>query len=117
MALSTNLIDYVLQASAAATADVTTQPAEKCHTVVMLNTDAVNSVLVGIVDDTVALTTANSSQIPASGTLTLRIGGAKQRPCGDLAAGTQRLRIKNNGAGTPAVNFTLINGLDANAKP
>ena len=109
MAYSPELIDYVTQTSGG-DADVTTQPSDNCHTLIVYNTDAANAALLGIVPNGAALTTANSTSIPAGGTLTLRIGTYEYRPFGTFGTGTRLLRLKA-GAGTPVVIFQYVNSV------
>lgn len=107
-AYSNELLQAFTQASAAATADVSTQPSDNCHTIVILNTDATNSVRVGIVANGVALTTANSSLVTAGSSLTLRVGTYEYRPFGRFLSTTRLLRLIAV-AGTPSVNFSYLN--------
>lgn len=113
MANSTNLVDYVTVTTGGTTADLGTQPADNCYAIIVLNTDATNAALVGIVNTGTALTSANSALITAGASLTLRIGTMAYRPNGSFSAGPQRLRVKNNGAGTPVLNFQLQNASQA----
>jgi hypothetical protein len=89
-------------------ADVSTQPFDNCHTIIILNTDGTNSVRVGIVANGVGLTAANSALIPAGATLTLRIGTYEYRPFGRFVSATRLLRLLASAA-TPVVNFTYLN--------
>ncbi len=107
MAYSLELIDVVTQTSGG-DANVTTQPADNCHTLIVYNTDAANAVLVGVVPNGAGLTAANATQIPAGGTLTLRIGTYEYRPFGQFVANTRLLRLKAV-AGTPVVIFQFVN--------
>ena len=107
MALSTELIDYATD-TAGATADVSVQPADNCHTIVVFNTDGTDSALVGIVANATALTTANAAILPAGGSLTLRIGTAEYRPFGKFTAATRVLRMVAV-ANTPIVSFQFVN--------
>ncbi len=110
MAISTNLIDYATDTTSTSSADVSTQPADNCHTIVMLNTDGTDSVLVGIVDTGTNLTASNSATLIAGASLSLKIGSNQYRPCGSLNSGTgpQVLRVEAL-ASTPIVSFQFLN--------
>ena len=109
-AYSNELMQSFTQSSAATTADVSTQPSDNCHTIVVLNTDGTNDVRVGIVPNGQALTTANSSLVKSGSSLTLRIGTYEHRPFGRFIATTRVFRLIA-AAGTPAVNFTYLNSV------
>jgi len=109
MAYSLELINVVTQTSGS-DANVTTQPADNCHTLIIYNKDASNAVLVGIVPNGAGLTTSNATEIPAGGSLTLRIGTYEYRPFGQFTANTRLLRLKA-AAGTPVVIFQFVNSV------
>jgi len=108
-AYSNELMQSFTQTSGS-NADVSTQPSDNCHTIIILNTDGSNSVRVGVVANGAGLTTANSALIPAGATLTLRIGTYEYRPFGRFISSTRLLRLLAS-AGTPVVNFTYLNSV------
>lgn len=109
MPLSPNLIDYALDtAGNGTTADVSKQPDDNCHTIIVYNLDGTLSALVGIVPVATNLTASNSATIPPGGSVTYRIGWARFRPCGTIGGGQARLRLEGVG-GTPQVSFQFIN--------
>jgi len=107
MAYSRELIDYATD-TAAGSADVSVQPSDNCHTIIVYNTDAADAVLVGIVANGTALTTANAATIPAGGSITLRIGTYEHRPFGSFTAATRKLRLAAV-ANNPVVSFQYVN--------
>jgi len=111
MSLSTNMIDYATDtAGNGTTADVSTQPADNCHTIIVYNTDGTNSALVGIVDVATNLTTSNSATLIAGASLSMKIGTQEFRPCGNLNDGTATQVLRLEGvAATPVVSFQFIN--------
>jgi hypothetical protein len=111
MAYSRELITYATD-TAGASADVSVQPSDNCHTIIVYNTDATNAVLVGIVASGAALTTANAATIPAGGSITLRIGTYDYRPFGAFSASTRVIRLAAV-AGTPVVSFQYVNATGA----
>jgi hypothetical protein len=110
MAYSTNLIDYS-SVTTGASADAPVQPSDNCHTIIIYNRDATNAALVGIVTVGVALTTSNSSYLPAGAALTLRIGTVAYRPCGSIGPASQGNTVLRTAAvaGTPALSLSYIN--------
>ena len=106
---SNELLEAFTQTSGG-NANVTTQPSDNCHTIIIFNTDSTNSVRVGIVANGVGLTTANSALITAGSTLTLRIGTYEFRPFGRFTTATRVLRLLAV-AGTPDVNFQYLNSV------
>ena len=116
MALSTNTIDYVAETTQnGVTTTVATQPADNCHTIVILNVDGASAAYVAIVD-TADVLSATYPPLAAGGALTLRIGTAQYRPGGSLTGGTQRLRVEGIG-GTPVLSFQFINTANNNVAP
>jgi hypothetical protein len=111
MAYSRELIDYATDTSGA-TANVSVIPYDNCHTIIVYNTDATDAVLVGIVANGTALTTANAATIPAGGSITLRIGTAEYRPFGSFGVTTRMLRLAAV-ANTPVVSFQMLNSTQA----
>ncbi len=110
MALSPNLVDYATDAAGnGTTADVSKQPDDNTHTVIVYNLDGTLSALVGFVPQGTNLTASNSATIPPGGSITYRIGWARFRPCGGIGAGRAvALRLEGVG-GTPSVSFQFIN--------
>lgn len=113
MAVSTELLTIALD-TAGVTADVSTQPADNCHTIIVYNTDATNAALVGIVANGTGLTTANAGLVPAGGSLQWRIGTAAHRPFGAFTAATRVLRLAAV-AGNPVIQFQYVNSAGAAA--
>mgnify|MGYP003112553377 FL=1 len=111
MAYNTELINYVSQ-TAGGSANVTTQPADNCHTIVVFNSDATNSARVAVAANGTTLTAANSALIPAGGSLTLRIGTSEYRPFGTFQT-SQRVLICAAVAGSPILNFQYLNSTRA----
>ncbi len=110
MAFSTDLHNGVVVTTGAATATAATQPADNCYQVVVYNEDATDSALFGFVTAATVLTATNGFVLPAKSAITLRIGTAKYRPCGPFGGlSGVVLRTKNNGAGTPVLNFQFVN--------
>lgn len=110
MALSTNLLDPVEVTTGAATATLSLQPRDNCHTIVVYNEDTNASALFGFVGAGVALSSANAVIVPASSGITLRIGTARYRPCGSFGGVSGIVvRVKNNGVGTPILSFQFVN--------
>ena len=105
---SRELIQYAADI-AGASADVSIQPADNCHTIIILNTSTTDAALVGIVANSTALTTANAALLPAGASLPWPIGGAKHRPFGSFGATTRVLRVAAV-TNTPIVTFQFLNG-------
>ena len=111
MAYNTELINYVSQ-TAGGSANVTTQPADNCHTIIVLNTDGTNSARVAVAANGTTLSAANSALLPAGATLTLRIGTSEYRPFGSFLT-SQRVLICASVAGSPVLNFQFLNSTRA----
>ena len=111
MALSPDLVTYqTTTAPPGASAEIPVQPFENTHTIILRNTDALVSVLVGIILASGNLSAANSLLGPGDA-LTLRIGTAEWRPCGDMQvanAAQQVIKIEGVG-GAPDVNVQYLN--------
>lgn len=105
---SNEVVDAFTDATTTATADASAQPADNCHTIVVLNTDTTNSVRVGIVANGTALSDANSALLTAGAAITWRIGTAEYRPCGRFTSSTRLVRVVAI-AGTPSVSFQYLN--------
>lgn len=82
------------------------QPYANTHTVLIYNPTA-NNVFVRWANGTGAITIANGVQIPASGSVSLVIGPASERP----ADGTNGTLYADASAGSTAFNVTYINGV------
>lgn len=109
MAISRNMFDATVAVVAASGTSVV--PAleipDNCHTVIILNPDATNTVLVGLGVAGGALPLASSAPVPTQSSLSLVVGALNQR----ASSGTDL--IFDTTAGAVTVNVIYVNGIQS----
>ena len=109
MTISTNMFDATVAVVAVAGTSVvpTLEIPDNCHTVVILNPDATNTVLVGMGAAGGALPAATSAPVPTQSSLSLVVGPLNQR----ASAGTNL--VFDTTAGAVNVNVIYVNGVQS----
>jgi hypothetical protein len=103
---------YSVTVAAAGTAVQGTALPDNCHTLVIYNSHAANSIFIRWQTTNAAITVANGTTIPAQTALTLSVGVRSQRPVAQTGGTSHTLWYDASGNGTVAY-VTTVNGVVA----